>query len=134
MTKEYKHHGELIAIIGDMNDIPRGRSFYENGKCPLEWGTFWYNYGEKAQAHIHKVRKRIPEHKTIEFLYVHQGKVKLHLYTNDKELIDDVMLRSGNFACLYSGGHSFEILKANTKMVEIKNGAFVGAEEDKEKF
>ena len=127
-------NGLLIAVTGSMNDIGRGRQFFENGKCPLEWGTCWYNYGEKLQAHIHKARKRIAKHKTIEFILVWQGKIKVNLFNNHKEELGDVIVKAGSFICLYDGGHGFEVLKANTKFIEIKNGAFVGVEEDKEKF
>jgi len=127
-------NGTLIAVTGSMNDIARGREFFDNGECPLEWGTFWFNYGGKFQAHIHKARKRIAKHKTIEFVLVWQGKVKVYLFNNNKEQIEDVVVKAGGFICLYDGGHSLDVLKGNTKFIEIKNGAFVGTEEDKEKF
>ncbi len=134
MYKEVRHKDLLLAVIGNTTDISNGGSFYGDGKSPLEWGTFKLTKGDVLQAHVHKVRKRISPHKTIEFLYVVQGKLRVDFYNLEKEKVCSEILSAGGFVCLYNGGHGLKALRDNTKFIEVKNGPFVGIKEDKEKF
>ena len=134
MFSEVKHNGLLLAVIGDTQDIPQGSTFYGDGKSPLEWATFNLDKCTLLQPHVHKVRKRMDSHKTIEFLYIVQGKLRADFYDLDKNKICSEVLSAGEFVCLYDGGHGFKALRSDTKFIEVKSGPFVGIEEDKEKF
>ena len=134
MYKEIKHGELLLAVIGRIKDIPNGKSFYGDGKNPLEWATFKLGKCDVLQPHIHKVRNRLGSHKTIEFLYVMQGKLQIDFYDLNKNNLCSEVLSAGAFVCLYDGGHGFKALREDTKFIEVKNGPFVGIEEDKEKF
>lgn len=134
MFREIKHGDLLLAVVGNLKDAPHGNAFYGNGKNPLEWAMFNLSGGDVLQAHIHKTRKRIGSHKTVEFLYIVQGKLRVDFYDLGKNKLCSEVLSANEFVCLYDGGHGFKALRNDTKFIEVKNGPFVGVEEDKEKF
>lgn len=45
----------------------------------------------------------------------------------------DTVIGKGDLIVLLSGGHGFEILE-DTKFFEVKQGPFIGTDNDKEKF
>ena len=126
--------GILLAIVGNITDVPSGQNFCEDANSPLQWGTAKLDKGVILQSHLHKMRERIKKHRTIEFFYIAEGKLQVDFYSEDKQKVDTRVLDSGDFMCQYNGGHGFKTLRPNTVFIEIKNGPFVGAEEDKEKF
>ena len=135
MFNQIKDKGILLSVFGDTSDIHSGSTFYEDNKPhPLEWGIFQLENNFSLQRHIHKIRPRITPHITMEFFFIIQGKLKADIYNQEKERVASIVLKPGNFLCSYSGGHSFKSLENDTKFIEVKNGPFVGAEADKEKF
>ena len=100
----------------------------------LQWGTMWYDKGKVLQPHIHKYIDRNVTHPTQEFLYIIEGSIEATFYTRRKYIVDKKILRAGGFVCLYDGGHGFVVLEDNTRFIEVKHGAFISVEKDKEKF
>jgi len=131
---EIRDNGLLIARGGGVSDIKPGRNFYSNPEEWLQFGSFWYQEGEKIQAHVHKLRNRQGKHKTCEFFYVISGCLQIDFYKIDKEFIESRRLYAGDFVCTYDGGHGFEVKASDTIFLEIKHGRFVSVEDDKEKF
>jgi hypothetical protein len=43
-------------------------------------------------------------------------------------------LERGDTIILLNGGHGYEILSDNTKVLEVKNGPYVGADKDRERL
>ena len=129
-----KDGGLLIAMIINTEDFPGGMYFWGADGSPLQFGSCVYDRGKVLQPHIHKVRSRMPEHKTIEFLYIIRGLVEAEFYSLDKQLLRKVLLQEGDCAMLYDGGHGFRILENETIFIEVKNGANVSVEADKDKF
>lgn len=129
-----EHNGLLLAIVINEAEFKNGMEFYGSENSPLQFGSCRYEKGVVLQPHIHKIRERIPYHKTLECLYIRQGSILATFYSLDKEPINERVLKSGDWVMLYDGGHGFEVLEDGTVFVEVKNGAFISVEEDKEKF
>ena len=128
------HDGKLLAQIVHKRDFPSGMQFWGKDESPLQFGSCVYNKGTELQPHIHKERKRIKRHRTIEFLYIVKGKIEANFYSPDKELVATRVLREGDCVMLYNGGHGFKVLADNTIFIEVKNGPYISVEADKEKF
>ena len=60
--------------------------------------------------------------------------MKVDLYTEEQEKFDDFVLYEGDLAVFAYGGHGYEILEDNTKIIETKNGPFIDVDTDKTKF
>jgi len=85
---------------------------------------------DKFKAHYHIPRPReIPI--TQECWVVVFGIVRVSYYDTDQSLIGHRVLTAGDVTITIAGGHNYECCTANTRVVEIKNGPFVGVDADK---
>jgi len=132
--RDIKYGDILVASIGNILEIARGKSFSPNPLDPLQYGLFNLRKGEILQRHIHKVRERLTPHKTLEFLYIVSGELEVTFYTLEKLEFDKYILEEGGFVMLYDGGHGFRVLQDNTVFIEVKNGQYKSVELDKERF
>jgi hypothetical protein len=133
MIKKVVDQGKLIAIIGSVEDMAIGNNFITDASLPMQLGVLRSDKG-KLQNHIHKIRNRQNKSISNEFHMVVKGKVIVSLFNDEKVLVAHNVLCPNMFCLLVNGGHGYEILKDDTIMVEVKNGAFDGVEIDKEKF
>lgn len=131
--KEVVCNGTLIARFGNVLEAPVGSVFFTDDKDPLQSGVFVMKRGTLQPAHIHKIRERIPAHRTYEFIYVISGAILVSLYTLEKEFIKGVLLKQWDWIQFYSGGHGIETLE-DARFIEIKNGPYAGVAADKERF
>ena len=126
-------NGNKYAIFGDTNEINYGTTFYGSPEENLQFSALRYKKGKIFQNHIHKYRPRTIE-RTQEAWVVLKGKVKVFVSDENKKIIHEQNMTSGQFFISYKGGHGYEILEDETIVVESKLGDFVGVEADKEKF
>lgn len=132
--EEIKYRGEILALVVNESEFPNGIRFWGDDNNPLQFGSCVYNSGVVLQPHVHKVRERIAEHRTIELLYVIRGGIRATFYNDSKETVATKILVAGDCALLLAGGHGFRIITDDTAFIEVKNGPYVSVEADKEKF
>ncbi len=80
--------------------------------------------------HQHIFNKR-SNNLTQECNIVISGSLCVTLYDEGGEF-HSVILRAGDLMVMIAGGHGFEILEPDTKIIECKNGPFVSVEKDKQ--
>lgn len=133
---EYIMHGTtlLLALIVKRAEFPKGMQFWGADNSPLQFGACVYDKGKVLLPHIHKMRERIPVHKTREFLYIISGKIEANFFTLEKKLVETRILETGDCVMLIDGGHGFKVLEKDTVFIEVKNGPYVSVEADKVKF
>ncbi len=127
--KKVEHNGELLAIIIKGDDYKEGVTFPTDDSSPMQLGLHNQKKGTILTPHIHFPLKNISLEKT-EAFYIKKGKVKITLYTKNKEKIEEIIAEEGNIAYL-TAGHGFEFLK-DTIMFELKQGPYTNKEKDKE--
>jgi hypothetical protein len=128
-----KHDNRIISIIYRDDDWERGLNFITPDELFIQAGSWWYQKGEILQRHIHNDYPREAT-RTQETVYVKRGSMRCSIYTDEKEFIQDFILYQGDLAIFAFGGHGFEILEDDTKIIESKNGPFTDVETDKTKF
>lgn len=128
-----KHKGQIISIIYREKDWVKGLNFITPDDHFIQVGSWWYDEGKILDSHVHKSFDRVASI-TQETIYVKQGSVRVLLYTNDFEFLQDYILYEGDLAVFGYGGHGYEILEDDTQIIESKNGPFTGVEQDKIKF
>lgn len=128
--KTIARNGITYAVIGSINEATEGWTFCSEQESPLQYGFGLFQFGDKLSPHFHKVRERIKQHKTQEFIYVARGSVMVDFY-NDEEQISSHLLSMGSFVFLIDGAHGFRVVSNDTCLIEIKNGPFVSTELDK---
>jgi oxalate decarboxylase/phosphoglucose isomerase-like protein (cupin superfamily) len=131
--KIYKHKGKIISIIYRDEDWVQGLNFITPDEMFVQVGSWWYQKGKKLDSHIHNDFERIAT-RTQEMTYVKRGSMKVLLFDEEKNFLEDFVLLKGDLAVFAYGGHGYEILENNTQIIEAKNGPFIDVNTDKTKF
>ncbi|MEE9912518.1 MAG: hypothetical protein K4571_12425 [Deltaproteobacteria bacterium] len=125
-------HGiEPIALIIRSDYDEQGIHFFTPANFSQQVAAMTRPKGHKIDAHIHNLLVRQVLY-TQEVLIIKRGKVKVNLYSSDREFIDAKILETGDVILLCGGGHSLEMLE-ETSMIEVKQGPYAG-ENDKAQF
>lgn len=130
--EQIEYNNELIALIIRNNCDTKGINFFTPDSFSQQLAFINHPKETSIKPHIHKLVKREVFY-TQEVLIIRKGKLKVDLYTNDKQYICSKILCSGDVILLASGGHGFEMLE-DTEMIEVKQGPYIDAESDKERF
>jgi len=134
MKTEKIMDGDLIlAIIIRDEDWEEGLNFVSSEEDYLQVGIWGYNKGKKLEPHIHLLAPR-EVLRTQEVVFVKDGRIKADIYTEKGEFLKSVELRKGDVIILLNGGHGYEILEDNTRVLEVKNGPYVGADKDRKRI
>ena len=131
--KIIKHNNQIICIIYRDKDWVEGLNFVTPDEMFVQVGSWWYDKGKKLDSHVHNDFER-KAFRTQEMTYVKSGSMKVYLYDDDFNFLEDFVLRKGDTAVFAYGGHGYEILENGTKILEAKNGPFTDVETDKVKF
>lgn len=128
-----KHKDYTLAIIYRDNDWIEGLNFITPNELFVQVGSWWYQKGKKLASHVHNDFER-KTMRTQEMTYVKNGSMRVLLYDEEHNYLKDFVLHQGDLAVFAYGGHGYEILEDNTKIIEAKNGPFIDVETDKTKF
>lgn len=131
MATEIKKDGVLYAILHNKYSWKEGLNFITPDEMFCQVGTFWYQEGKRCEPHRHICNDR-PNDLTQECNIVIAGLVRVFLYDDNNQMFYSVVLTAGDLIVMVAGGHGFEILEPDTKIVECKNGPFISVEMDKE--
>ena len=131
--KTIENRGKTIAIIYRDSDWVQGLNFITTDDLFIQISSWWYPKGKKLDNHVHKDFDRVAT-RTQEMTYVRKGRMKVRLFNDEKEPLEELILEEGDLAVYAYGGHGYEMLEEGTQIIEAKNGPFVGVENDKEKF
>lgn len=132
-TERIVHADLTLAIVVRDSDWGEGLNFISSDADYQQVGTWGYNRGKKLAPHIHLKAPRVVLH-TQEVIFVRSGRVRADIYTPAKKWLKSVELGGGDALILLNGGHGYEILEDNTRVLEVKNGPYVGAERDRERI
>jgi len=134
MKTEKIMDGDLIlAIVIRNTDWEEGLNFVSSEEDYLQVGIWGYNKGKKLEPHIHLLAPR-EVLRTQEVVFVKDGRIKADIYTENEEFLKSVELRKGDAIILLNGGHGYEILEDNTRVLEVKNGPYVGTDRDRRRI
>lgn len=131
--KIYKHKGKILSIVYRDDDWVEGLNFITPNEMFVQVGSWWYPKGKKLDSHIHNEFER-KAMRTQEMTYVKKGSMRVLLYDDNQNYLEDYILNTGDLAVFAYGGHGFEILKDDTQIIEAKNGPFIDVNTDKTKF
>jgi len=125
--------GDLIlSIVIRGEDWEEGLNFVSSDEDCQQVGIWGYGKGQRLAPHIHLVAPR-GVLRTQEVIFVKDGRIRADIYTEKEELLESVELKTGDTIILLNGGHGYEILDDNTKVLEVKNGPYPGALRDRKR-
>ena len=131
---EVKDEGRVIArYVPAELAWKDGLNFFSPDEDFIQVGTWGYDKDKQLLAHIHN---KVPRHVdwTQEVLFIHSGSLKAHIYNRAEELVEEWVATTGDLLVMLGGGHGYTILEDGTKVLEIKNGPYVGAEQDRRRI
>lgn len=124
-----EHLGELVATVVRATHKVNNLEFVTGELNPLQVGFHDKPAGIVLTPHIHISNTKVID-KVQEVLYIIEGKVKATFYTIDGEIIDSVVLETGDTLVQISMGHGFEILEPS-RIFEVKQGPYPGTQHAK---
>jgi cupin fold WbuC family metalloprotein len=91
--------------------------------------------GHYFEPHYH-LRREVPFDSIItqETWVILKGSIKASYFDSSRNLIRRQVLRAGDCTITLGGGHSYKCLEDGTDVYEIKNGPYVGRDNDKAYF
>lgn len=131
--KEIISNSTVLARLIRDDEWPEGLSFYSKDEEYIQVGKWNYQNGKELLAHKHNAVPRTFQ-RTQEVVYVRTGKIAARIYDEEGKLVERVELESGDTIVLLAGGHGYDILEDGTKVLEIKNGPYPGAEKDRTRY
>ena len=94
------------------------------GDEPLQLLTLNHPKKTKLVNHLHAPKKRTVKFAETCFV-VKKGRIKLLLYSANKDFVTSVILKAGDIFLTFNGsGHGVEFL-LDSEVAEIKNGPFI---------
>lgn len=121
--------GELVAIIVRAKHQVENLEFVTDENNPLQVGFHNKKAGISLTPHIHISNTKVID-KVQEVLYIIEGKVEATFYTIDGDIIDKVLLKTGDTLVQISMGHGFKIIEPS-KIFEVKQGPYPGTQHAK---
>ena len=131
MIEYIKNENEIYAIILRSSFEEEGIKFLTPDDFSQQLGYMNRPKGYVIKPHIHNEIQRSVT-LTQEVLFIKKGKVKVNFFDNEKVYKESVILNTGDFILLASGGHGFEMLE-QSEIIEVKQGPYSG-EMDKTRF
>jgi hypothetical protein len=123
----------LARLIPSSAAWAGGLSFFSHDDDFIQVGTWGYDKGKELKAHIHNdVKREII--RTQEVLFVKQGRLRANIFDSSEKKVTELVLEQGDVIALLYGGHGYDILEDGTQVLEIKNGPYVGADQDRRRF
>ena len=123
---------EVVARLIRQDDIKEGLSFFSKDFESLQVGAWEHSKDTLLPRHIHKIVPRTFQ-RTNETLVVMFGEVDATIYSLDGDALDSFTVHKGEILILLNCGHGYYV-HDGTQVIEIKNGPYPGAEQDRERF
>lgn len=133
MQKIMDTQQNLLVIYMRLKDWTMGLDFITEDSQSLQVGTWFYPKGKKLDRHQHNLVER-KTNITQECVTLLAGSMKVGVYDLSRAYVTEFIMQAGDFAIFLQGGHEYEILEDDTRVLETKNGPFLGVDIDKTRF
>lgn len=123
----------LARLVSGADLSSAGLNFFSDESDGIQVGTWNYEVGHVLQPHIHNLVKKTTK-RTAEVLYVVSGSIHADIYNEKAERVIELKLQMGDLLICLNGGHGYKILEEGTKVLEVKNGPYLGPELDRRRI
>jgi len=121
---------KIIFSLFKLCDFKENRIDFTPDTEYLQASCSLLNKNKKIQSHKHKSNQRIINI-TQEAWLIFKGSIKAKFFDIDDSFLREIILKTGDCAVLFNGGHSFTTLETDTIIYEFKNGPYYGAIKDR---
>ena len=116
--------GNTIAIVLSQYSLKPGIEFVRDPEDSLQLARMVKSENEEVPDHFHNAVERTIIG-TGEVLFLERGVVSISIYDDSQELIEELILVSGEAIVLLRGGHGLKMLE-DTIIYEVKQGPYLG--------
>tara|TARA_B100000315_G_scaffold10822_1_gene10550 strand:+ start:593 stop:1027 length:435 start_codon:yes stop_codon:yes gene_type:complete len=124
-----ENNGEILCIIIRASYVHEGINFLTPNHFSQQLGYMQRPKNYKVKAHYHKLISRNIT-KTQEVLFIKFGKIRIDLYTMNRDYIESKILNSGDVALIANCGHGLLFLE-KSEIIEVKQGPYIETEDKK---
>ena len=104
-------------------------TFFSPADSSFQFGLLAHDAGFVEPPHLHQPFKR--EITDLQQMFVVQrGVVAVQLYSNDGDLLREIVLKAGDAVVLIHGVHAIRVIE-DMQCITVKQGPFLGPERDK---
>lgn len=104
-------------------------TFFSPAESSFQFGLLAHKAGFVEPPHYHKpVRREIDDLQ--QMFVVQRGVVAVELYSDEGNLLREVILRRGDAIVLVHGAHAIRVIE-DMQCISVKQGPFLGTEHDK---
>jgi hypothetical protein len=128
-VESIEYNGIKYAEVIWADTLVEKTTFFSPPESSFQFGLLAHKAGFVEQAHYHK-----PITRTIndmqQMFVVQRGVVAVQLYSDDGELLREIVMHPGDAIALIHGVHAIRVLE-DMKCLSVKQGPFLGTEYDK---
>jgi hypothetical protein len=121
--------GRVLALILRGRPVCEGATFYTPPENSIQLGILAHKQGTVIRPHIHKDASRTVRG-VQEVLHVECGVIQADFYADDGTKLRSAKLSDGDTILFMNGGHGLKVL-SDAKILEVKQGPYLGPNEDK---
>lgn len=131
MIRQFFNNDKLLAIVIKNDYKSEGINFFTPDEFPQQIAYMHHKKDTIVKAHVHNAVKR-NIFLTQETLILKKGRMRVDLYSDEKEYIESCILDAGDIVFFASGGHGLKCIE-DIEMIEVKQGPYL-KEADKVRF
>ena len=124
MPKYFGNPKNPSAILIADGESISGIEFFSPPDYSQQLGLMTRPAGYIVPAHVHNLVER-KINNTQEVLMIRKGSCRINLFGSNREIVDQIMLESGDVILLAHGGHEI-IMITECEILEVKQGPYAG--------
>ena len=126
-TVEYNgiRYAEIIWANTNVSET----TFFSPAESSFQFGLLAHEAGFVEPPHYHKPFERVVNDLQQMFV-VQRGVVAVQLYSDDGELLREIIMNPGDAIVLIHGVHAIRVIE-DMQCISVKQGPFLGPENDK---
>ena len=128
-VEKIEYNGTQYAEIIWADTVVEKTTFFSSPDSSFQFGLLAHGAGYEEAPHLHKPHSRVINDLQQMFM-VQRGVVAVRLYSDDGELLKEVVLRVGDAIVLKHGVHAIRVIE-DMQCISVKQGPFYGDELDK---
>lgn len=129
IVESIEHGGIRYAEVIRADLRVEETTFFSPAESSFQFGLLAHRAGFREPAHYHKAFARQIDDLQQMFV-VQRGVVAVELYSDERKLIDEIVLRAGDAIVLIHGIHAIRVIE-DMQCISVKQGPFLGSENDK---
>jgi len=124
-----EHNGIRYAEVIRADLTVSKTTFFSPAESSFQFGLLAHGAGYAEPPHYHRPFVRQIDDLQQMFV-VQRGRVAVNLYSDDGDLLEEVILGPGDAIVLIHGVHAIRVIE-DLQAISVKQGPFLGDEQDK---